>query len=163
MATRRDRRGKKPRPLLPPRAVAKPIKPTNSLPHTRLMELEWGWHFVQTQKPLFSSEAAGTRTQDQRIKSPMLYRLSYSLGDNPTEAGNGSNGGDVQQAAEPPPGTKRADRKTAEEMPGRGLEPPPSYLDKNLNLARLPIPPLGRVRPRKRQDFDATNARPGRK
>ena len=38
-----------------------------------------------------SSEAAGTRTQDQRIKSPMLYRLSYSLGNNPTEgwiAGN---------------------------------------------------------------------------
>ena len=32
-------------------------------------------------------------------------------------------------------------------MPERGLEPPPSYLDKNLNLARLPIPPLGRVRP----------------
>ena len=31
-------------------------------------------------------------------------------------------------------------------MPERGLEPPPSYLDKNLNLARLPIPPLGRVR-----------------
>ena len=30
-------------------------------------------------------------------------------------------------------------------MPERGLEPPPSYLDKNLNLARLPIPPLGRV------------------
>ena len=29
-------------------------------------------------------------------------------------------------------------------MPERGLEPPPSYLDKNLNLARLPIPPLGR-------------------
>ena len=29
------------------------------------------------------------------------------------------------------------------EMPERGLEPPPSYLDKNLNLARLPIPPLG--------------------
>ena len=32
-------------------------------------------------------------------------------------------------------------------MPERGLEPPPSYLDKNLNLARLPIPPLGQVRP----------------
>ncbi len=48
-------------------------------------------------------------------------------------------------------------------MPERGLEPPPSYLDKNLNLARLPIPPLGRVPPLKRQDFDATNARPGRK
>ena len=32
-------------------------------------------------------------------------------------------------------------------VPERGLEPPPSYLDKNLNLARLPIPPLGRVRP----------------
>ncbi len=48
-------------------------------------------------------------------------------------------------------------------MPERGLEPPPSYLDKNLNLARLPIPPLGRVRPRERQDFDATNACPGRK
>ena len=26
-----------------------------------------------------TSEAAGARTQDQRIKSPMLYRLSYSL------------------------------------------------------------------------------------
>ena len=38
------------------------------------------------------SEAAGTRTQDQRIKSPMLYRLSYSLGDNRTEANGGSNG-----------------------------------------------------------------------
>ena len=25
------------------------------------------------------SEAAGTRTQDLRIKSPLLYRLSYSL------------------------------------------------------------------------------------
>jgi hypothetical protein len=31
------------------------------------------------------------------------------------------------------------------QMPERGLEPPPSYLDKNLNLARLPIPPLGQV------------------
>ena len=31
------------------------------------------------------SEAAGARTQDQRIKSPMLYRLSYSLGNNPTD------------------------------------------------------------------------------
>ena len=30
-------------------------------------------------------------------------------------------------------------------MPERGFEPPPSYLDKNLNLARLPIPPLGQV------------------
>ena len=75
----------------------------------------------------------------------MLYRLSYSLGNNPTEAGNGSNGGDVQKAAGPPSGTKNAVRKTAEEMPERGLEPPPSYLDKNLNLARLPIPPLGQV------------------
>ncbi len=27
------------------------------------------------------SEAAGTRTRDQRIKSPLLYRLSYSLED----------------------------------------------------------------------------------
>lgn len=26
------------------------------------------------------SEGAGTRTQDQRIKSPLLYRLSYALG-----------------------------------------------------------------------------------
>gem|GEM_PF-4386793 len=33
--------------------------------------------------------------------------------------------------------------KAGREMPERGLEPPPSYLDKNLNLARLPIPPLG--------------------
>ena len=40
----------------------------------------------------------------------MLYRLSYSLGDNPTEAGNGSNGGDVPQATETPPGTKNAVR-----------------------------------------------------
>ena len=30
-------------------------------------------------------------------------------------------------------------------VPERGFEPPPSYLDKNLNLARLPIPPLGQV------------------
>src|SRR5687768_5983113 len=29
-------------------------------------------------------------------------------------------------------------------VPGRGLEPPPTYVDKNLNLARLPIPPPGR-------------------
>ena len=93
----------------------------------------------------------------------MLYRLSYSLGDNPTEAGNGSNGCNVPQAAETPSGTEKAVRKTAEEMPERGLEPPPSYLDKNLNLARLPIPPLGRVRPRERQAFGATNARPRRK
>ena len=94
----------------------------------------------------------------------MLYRLSYSLEDNPTEAGNGSNGGNVPQAAETLPGARERPReKTAEEMPERGLEPPPSYLDKNLNLARLPIPPLGRVRPRERQAFDATNARPGRK
>ncbi len=26
------------------------------------------------------NEGAGTRTQDQRIKSPLLYRLSYALG-----------------------------------------------------------------------------------
>lgn len=26
----------------------------------------------------YVSEAAGTRTRDQRIKSPLLYRLSYS-------------------------------------------------------------------------------------
>ena len=93
----------------------------------------------------------------------MLYRLSYSLGNNPTEAGNGSNGGDVEQAAETSPGAEKAAKKAAEEVPERGLEPPPSYLDKNLNLARLPIPPLGRVRPHERQDFDATNARRGRK
>ena len=37
------------------------------------------------------NEAAGARTQDQRIKSPMLYRLSYSLGINRTEAARGSN------------------------------------------------------------------------
>jgi hypothetical protein len=34
----------------------------------------------------------------------MLYRLSYSLGNNPTEAGNGSNGGRLPQAAKVPPG-----------------------------------------------------------
>ena len=48
-------------------------------------------------------------------------------------------------------------------MPERGLEPPPSYLDKNLNLARLPIPPLGQVggRPESPADFenDATSGR----
>jgi hypothetical protein len=89
----------------------------------------------------------------------MLYRLSYSLGNNPTEAGNGSNRVDHS----PEESIAKAARTAAEEMPERGLEPPPSYLDKNLNLARLPIPPLGRVRPRERQSFDATNARPGRK
>jgi len=26
-----------------------------------------------------ANEGAGTRTQDQRIKSPLLYRLSYAL------------------------------------------------------------------------------------
>ena len=31
-------------------------------------------------KALPANGAAGTRTQDQRIKSPMLYRLSYSPG-----------------------------------------------------------------------------------
>ena len=36
-------------------------------------------------------------------------------------------------------------RDRSPRVPERGLEPPPSYLDKNLNLARLPIPPLGRV------------------
>ena len=45
-------------------------------------------------------------------------------------------------------------------MPERGLEPPPSYLDKNLNLARLPIPPLGQVGPARAaarsRPFDAT-------
>ena len=48
-------------------------------------------------------------------------------------------------------------------MPERGLEPPPSYLDKNLNLARLPIPPLWQVggRPESPADFenDATSGR----
>jgi hypothetical protein len=39
----------------------------------------------------------------------------------------------------------RSQGKRTPEMPERGLEPPPSYLDKNLNLARLPIPPLGQV------------------
>ena len=28
---------------------------------------------------LFAHETAGTRTQDLRIKSPLLYRLSYDL------------------------------------------------------------------------------------
>ena len=45
---------------------------------------------------------------------------------------------------EGPAGDRSRARKTPE-MPERGLEPPPSYLDKNLNLARLPIPPLGQV------------------
>ena len=45
---------------------------------------------------------------------------------------------------EGPAGDRSGARKTPE-MPERGLEPPPSYLDKNLNLARLPIPPLGQV------------------
>ena len=31
----------------------------------------------------------------------MLYRLSYSLGNNPTEAGNGSNGGVASPEATP--------------------------------------------------------------
>ena len=39
-----------------------------------------------------ASEAAGARTQDQRIKSPMLYRLSYSLGSHRTEAVGADNG-----------------------------------------------------------------------
>ncbi len=29
--------------------------------------------------PIIENEAAGTRTQDLRIKSPLLYRLSYNL------------------------------------------------------------------------------------
>ena len=34
----------------------------------------------KTPKPLvLSSEGAGGRTQDQRIKSPLLYRLSYAF------------------------------------------------------------------------------------
>ena len=98
----------------------------------------------------------------------MLYRLSYSLGNNPTEAGNGSNGAVCRRPRkrrrEQEKGREARPRnEAAKEMPERGLEPPPSYLDKNLNLARLPIPPLGRVRPLERQAFDATNARPGRK
>jgi hypothetical protein len=40
----------------------------------------------------------------------MLYRLSYSLGNNLTEAGNGSNGGDVPQAAETPQEAEQAAR-----------------------------------------------------
>ena len=44
-------------------------------------------------------------------------------------------------------------------MPERGLEPPPSYLDKNLNLARLPIPPLGRVDRSKRREKTAYQPR----
>ncbi len=35
---------------------------------------------VSQEKPeVLSNESAGTRTQDQRIKSPLLYRLSYTL------------------------------------------------------------------------------------
>ena len=89
----------------------------------------------------------------------MLYRLSYSLGNNPTEAGIGSNRTERRTERR----IIRPRENAARKMPERGLEPPPSYLDKNLNLARLPIPPLGRVRPLERQAFDATNARPGRK
>ncbi len=49
-------------------------------------------------------------------------------------------------------------------MPERGLEPPPSYLDKNLNLARLPIPPLGQVAAAHRSFTDnATNGPEARK
>ena len=82
----------------------------------------------------------------------MLYRLSYSLGGNRTEAA---------AASKPPKEPRRVQARG--KVPERGLEPPPSYLDKNLNLARLPIPPLGRVRPLMQQAIDATNARRGRK
>lgn len=35
----------------------------------------------------------------------------------------------------------------ASRVPERGVEPPPTYVDMNLNHARLPIPPLGQERP----------------
>ena len=36
---------------------------------------------VQEDATKSESEGAGTRTQDQRIKSPLLYQLSYRVGD----------------------------------------------------------------------------------
>jgi hypothetical protein len=64
------------------------------------------------------SEAAGARTQDQRIKSPMLYRLSYSLGVNPTEAAHRSNG-DGRRTA---PAENESRRRTAANA-GRNCRP----------------------------------------
>lgn len=34
---------------------------------------------IRKNSRVFANESAGTRTQDQRIKSPLLYRLSYTL------------------------------------------------------------------------------------
>ena len=34
--------------------------------------------------PVYANEPAGTRTQDLRIKSPLLYQLSYRLADKVT-------------------------------------------------------------------------------
>ena len=79
----------------------------------------------------------------------MLYRLSYSLGTILPLPSLRANGFEDASAMEHLPAECRRERATEEpppKMPERGLEPPPSYLDKNLNLARLPIPPLGRVR-----------------
>ena len=42
--------------------------------------LFWAARTVRgSRKPLKTSEAVGARTQDLRIKSPLLYQLSYSL------------------------------------------------------------------------------------
>ena len=57
-------------------------------------------------------------------------------------AGSASPSGKTAPRHHGPPCATNGETRT---VPERGLEPPPSYLDKNLNLARLPIPPLGRV------------------
>ena len=95
-----------------------PIPPRCPLVPSLNHEVPWAWRGLGTlstsqgnEKCLVSSEAAGTRTQDQRIKSPMLYRLSYSLGNNPTEARNGSNGGVASPEATPAKATG-LDRET---------------------------------------------------
>ena len=80
----------------------------------------------------------------------MLYRLSYSLGTIlplPFARANRSGKAWAMKHLPADHGRVLATKEPPPKMPERGLEPPPSYLDKNLNLARLPIPPLGQVTP----------------
>ena len=95
----------------------------------------------------------GLEPRTNGLKVRCSNQLSYGPGEmvpQESAAANALPDGKRWSAASGAAVARRAQRlkgrpSAVAEMPERGLEPPPSYLDKNLNLARLPIPPLGQV------------------
>ena len=58
----------------------KPRRPGVSLPKPEIFAFFPLWRILDDVNARPAIEGAGTRTRDLRIKSPLLYRLSYALG-----------------------------------------------------------------------------------